>query len=219
MATARAFRTSSFLRVASISMDENGRHCHCPPSRFSFRSPCATSCLNPLLSAMSSEEVDQSEDHVSALRHNISQKGRNAYYFAHTNTPTGPEWDGRPEPKLLSTENKGVLERTQSSFNFSKSNITSYAFSDGEKSVKLYIDLQEGWEDDKVTLDYTEDSLSLQIATEDPKSLVFSKLAGKITKASYKLKELHLVLILRKETPGETWHTINDKGTPDNEVV
>ena len=50
-------------------------------------------------------------------------------------------------------------------------------------------------------------------------SLVFSKLAGKISKASYKLKEEHLVVILKKETAGETWHTINDKGAPDTEVV
>lgn len=160
---------------------------------------------------------------ISALHDNIAKKGRNAYYFAHSNTPKGPEWDGKPEPRLLEKKasSDALTSSKKSSFDYTKSNITSYAFSDSEKSVKLYIEKSgiggdEACTEENIVLDYTPESLSLQIRD---KCLVFGKLTGLISSATYQLKEEHLVLVLKKQSPGEVWHTVNDKGTADHEVV
>mmetsp|Transcript_32948 Transcript_32948/g.49748 ORF Transcript_32948/g.49748 Transcript_32948/m.49748 type:complete len:206 (-) Transcript_32948:101-718(-) len=187
---------------------------------------------------------EQKEEELSALRDNIAKKGKNAYYFAHSNTPTGPKWDGKQKPKLLhkKASSKDMLTKSISSFDL-KSNITSYAFSDGDKSVKLYIDKktfattrktitkdedkdkkdEEGeenatperestpfLEEHEVDLQHTQDSLSLRVPSQD-KCLLFAKLAGNITSAKFKLKEEYLVLILKKETPGEPWASITSK--------
>jgi len=167
------------------------------------------------------EEDEEEEENVSALRDNIRQKGRNAYYFAHEKTPTGPKWDGKQEPKRLEDREHLILEQKQSSFDFTKSTITKYAFSDSDKSVKLYIDIDETVTEEIVSLQFTEDSLSLVIeGSEELKTLYFTKLAGKITKATFKVKadDKLMVLILKKLVPGETWHTINAKGSPDFEL-
>ena len=189
------------------------------------------------------DEEDNNDGKLSALRENIRRKGKNAYYFAHEKTPQGPVWDGKPEPKRLEDAGDGSssvhvrLERKQSSFDIYKSNITKYAFADGDKSVKLYIDIQETLTTEDVSLEFTEESLSLVLDPPDekqegqdqekqhqpqtPRTLYFTKLAGKITKATFKIKpeDKLLVLILKKKQPGETWHTINNKGSPDHEVV
>lgn len=239
-------------------------------------------------STTTEQQQGDEDDEVSALRDNIARKGRNAYYFAHDKTPTGPKWDGKPEPKLLSTSSssgKPLLQKASSSFDMHASTIRQYAFSDGRKSVKLYIDYkvivgedvmkkaeedaavvalaaaeaealaaseteatEEGVEEgvetptepttppppmpavppppiltqDDIRIDYTEESLSLMInANTNSQSLVFTKLAGSITSATFKLKpdDKMLVLILKKAVPGEEWRTINDKGNSDVEVV
>ena len=161
----------------------------------------------------------------SALRANIESKGKNAYYFAHAATPTGPKWDGKPNPKLLGSKSAEELEPAKKAgFDMHKSNITSYAFLDEEKSVKLYITMQgvgEKCTDEDITLDWTETSFCFVINNyeEDEKCLSFGKLSGKITKATYKLKADKIILILKKEKEGVTWHTVNDKGQPDHEIV
>jgi hypothetical protein len=37
---------------------------------------------------------------------NNAFKGKNAYYYAHASTGTGPKWDGDPTPRLLETKTK-----------------------------------------------------------------------------------------------------------------
>lgn len=87
----------------------------------------------------------ESEKPQSALEENIESKGKNSYYFAHAHKANGPKWDGKAEPKLLSLDKLSVeeksLKKSHSTFDYHKSNITSYAFADGEKSVKLYISM------------------------------------------------------------------------------
>lgn len=115
----------------------------------------------------------------SALQDNIERKGKNAYYFAHSHKANGPAWDGKVEPKLLSrmsisslTENDNIDPtiskpvETKSSFDYSKSNITTYAFLDDGAKIKLYIDLENVGEqctDTDVTLDYTNRALSFTL--------------------------------------------------------
>lgn len=53
---------------------------------------------------------------------------------------------------------------------------------------------------------------------EEDQILSFGKLTANITGASCKKQENRIVVTLKKEKEGE-WHTVNDKGAPDNEVV
>jgi hypothetical protein len=140
-----------------------------------------------------------------------------------------------------------VLSRT--AFDYAASNITTYAFLDDGPKVKLYIDLEgvgERCKDDDVTLDYAETSLCLKIANYHPpatvvagatgavagegdqseappappiRCLCFARLSGSISSASFKLKANRIILTLAKTNAEEEWHTINDKGAPDHEVV
>jgi len=45
----------------------------------------------------------------SALVDNIAKKGKNAYYYAHAHKATGPKWDGKIEPRLLSTSSNSNI--------------------------------------------------------------------------------------------------------------
>lgn len=169
---------------------------------------------------------------ASALRENIARKGKNAYYFAHAHRATGPEWDGKAEPRLLKKHSSADLDGGEisavtpkaPSFLYHKSNITSYAFLNEEKVVKLYVSLEEVGEkctNDDVTLDWDEQSLSLVVKNfqEEDQCLSFGKLSGKIAEATFTIKPNKIIVTLKKEKEGVEWFTINDKGAPDHEVV
>ena len=154
---------------------------------------------------------------------------------------------GKAEPRSLSKDDLTALSLDDpdellkhsgkiSSFAYHKSNITSYAFLNEEKVVKLYITLEgigEQCKDDDIQLDWNETSMSLVIKnyhkpTETPpedgkqvedRCLSFGRLTAKISHAKYKIKPDKIIITLKKENPGVEWHTINDKGAPDHEVV
>lgn len=161
----------------------------------------------------------------SALQDNIDRKGKNAYYFAHSHKATGPAWDGKPEPKLLArTESTvGHLVSSKQSFDYSKSNITTYAFLDDGMKVKLYIELEGVGEkclEEDIALDYSESSFCIVINNykPEPQCLSFGKLTAEITKATFRVKQDRVIITLTKAKEGP-WHTINDKGNPDHEMV
>jgi hypothetical protein len=159
----------------------------------------------------------------SALQDNIEKKGKNAYYYAHSKTATGPKWDGKPQPKLLSRQSSSNIEFKKPTFEYSKSNIQKYAFMDGEKSVKLYIDLEgvgEKCADEDVLLEHSSTSMRLVVNNykEEPLCLSFGKLTASIDSAVCKKKKDRLIVTLTKSEEG-VWHTINDKGPADHEVV
>lgn len=162
----------------------------------------------------------------SALEDNIERKGKNAYYFAHSHKATGPKWDGKPEPKLLSRETSTIGHRSASTatFDYHKSNITTYAFMDDGPRVKLFISLEgvgEKCTEEDVALDFTDTSFCLIVNNfkEEPQCLSFRKLTADITSATFRLKPDKIVLTLKKAKEGEEWHTVNDKGKPDHEIV
>jgi len=183
--------------------------------------------------------TEAGEETKSALQDNIEKKGKNAYYFAHAHKANGPQWDGKPEPKLLSKQSttsstassSNSTEEIQSksvisSFDYHKSNITSYAFCNNERTVKLYLELKgvgDKCTDQDIVLQSTNTSLDFVLHNYDPTTpqcLHFAKLARPIQKATYKLKPDRIILTLTKETPGEEWITVTDKGaSPDHEVV
>lgn len=141
--------------------------------------------------AATTATADKKNNDKSALQDNIDRKGKNAYYFAHAHKATGPQWDGKMEPRLLarlpssSSSSPDVLGQKhtssfRSSFEYHKSNITNYAFLDEKDRIKIYVNLlsvgdrkcqQEGGNDggvdveneksNDITLDYTSTSLCL----------------------------------------------------------
>jgi hypothetical protein len=165
----------------------------------------------------------------SALQDNIARKGKNSYYFAHAHKANGPKWDGKAEPKLLMKQSLSreelMQEKKTPSFAYHKSNITSYAFLNEEKVVKLYITMEQVGEkctEEDIQLDWDESSLSLVVKNfkeDEDQCLSFGKLTAKIVDAKYKLKKDKIILTLKKEKEGVEWHTINDKGAPDHELV
>ena len=174
---------------------------------------------------MTSQDASADAAAQSALADNIARKGKNAYYFAHAHKADGPNWDGKAEPRLLQKEalQENYRQSVNSSFDYAKSNITTYAFLDEPTKVKLYVELEgvgEKCADDDVRLDYSERSLSLVVLNykDQPQCLSFAKLAGGITKAVAKKKENRIIVTLTKAEETK-WETINDKGDPDHEVV
>lgn len=183
---------------------------------------------------MTTIESQQNEQTAtSALQDNIQRKGNNAYYFAHAHKANGPEWDGKEQPKLLAKTTSSIEDKkstrasTPSSFDI-RSNITSYAFSDEGASVKLYISLEgvgDKCSDEDIMLDHTDHSFCLLIHNYkqedggDPLCLSFVKLTAEISRASVRKKKDRVILTLTKVDKDKEWHTINDKGQPDHEVV
>lgn len=78
-------------------------------------------------------DIDQSE---SALRENISKKGKNAYYYAHGNTANGPAWDGKEEPRLLAVGVERTISKPLAS------QFDSFSWLDETKNVKVYVDFE-----------------------------------------------------------------------------
>jgi hypothetical protein len=183
--------------------------------------------MSPMNNSMEDEKKiseGSMDETTSALQDNLDRKGKNAYYFAHAHKATGPKWDGKPEPKLLKKESTSSLEpQKRGAFDYHKSNITSYAFCDEEKKVKLYCNMEgvgDTCTEEDVTLDFTESSLQLVVRNykEEDQILSFGKLTANITKATFKIKPNRIILTLTKATDGE-WHTINDKGAPDHDLL
>mmetsp|Transcript_26356 Transcript_26356/g.39510 ORF Transcript_26356/g.39510 Transcript_26356/m.39510 type:complete len:221 (-) Transcript_26356:1457-2119(-) len=218
-----------------------------------------------------------SEATKSALQDNIESKGKNAYYFAHAHKANGPKWDGRPQPRLLvkhsdsqvsssslSASETGEaaeavaaasgesliksLKESKSSFDFSKSNITKYAFIDEGKKVKLYIDMKGVGDvcnsEEDIKLDWSERSFSLKIynysvmvgddkesgndndnknSNGGVKCLSFGRLHGFISKAAARVKKDRIILTLWKKVEEgkdpEDWPQIAQKGEDDHEIV
>lgn len=168
---------------------------------------------------------DDQELRKSALEENIERKGKNAYYFAHSHKASGPTWDGKPEPRLLSKQSSGDHEPASvaSSFHYHKSNITKYSFLDDGAKVKLFLDMEgvgEKCTNEDVTLEFTNTSFCLVVRNfkSEEQCLSFGKLSAEIVNASFRLKPQRIILTLEKAAEGE-WHTINDKGAPDHEMV
>ncbi len=76
------------------------------------------------------------EAKLSALEENIAKKGSNAYYYAHGKKIDGPGWDGREEPRLLSTTpvTLSIKELVNS--------LDTFSWLDDDKYVKIIIEFE-----------------------------------------------------------------------------
>ena len=115
---------------------------------------------------------------------------------------------GKIEPKLLKcASNKNSIATKKSSFDYHKSNITSYAFSDEGNIVKIYIELKGIGDkcdnDNDIHLDYTNNSFQLTIKNYDQeldeRCLCFSKLYDDIDSASLRKRKDKIIISLTKK--------------------
>mmetsp|Transcript_27981 Transcript_27981/g.33129 ORF Transcript_27981/g.33129 Transcript_27981/m.33129 type:complete len:220 (+) Transcript_27981:94-753(+) len=207
----------------------------------------------------------------NALRDSIDKKGKNSYYFAHAHRANGPKWDGKPQPRLLSkqaipsndhnsTTGEGVdletpintdsilslnkLQLSTSSFAYSQSNITKYAFLDDGEKVKLYVEMNgvgDACTKEDVSLQWDENSFTLVIknypgpltsgegdegirtpADCPVRCLNLGKLYGDISDASFRKKKDRVIVTLVKRVEGDDepmdWPSIRANSGGENDV-
>ena len=148
----------------------------------------------------------------SALEDNIEQKGRNAYYYAHSHKADGPVWDKKPEPRLLKkVEPAGGSESAVAAYP-----ITDYSYSDEDSKVKLYVSMEGAGElsDDSIDLQFTRTSFSLTVLgyQGSNRKLSFPKLFADIENAVVKKKSNKLIVVVTKAEEKD-WPCIG-AGTP-----
>ncbi|KAH9111961.1 hypothetical protein AeMF1_013613 [Aphanomyces euteiches] len=116
----------------------------------------------------------------SALEENIQRNGTMSYYYAHK-----------------------VREVSDAAPTRVRQIISTYGWSDGAKSVTIYVDHPEAatLDDSMIKLEWTPTSLSLDITfdEEDVRSLVVPTLYSEIESASYKLKKDTIAFVLKKK--------------------
>jgi hypothetical protein len=149
----------------------------------------------------------------SALRDNIDTKGNNSYYFAHANTPNGPVWDGKEEPKLLSRQNS----KGESSAGPKKpiKPISEYSWADGNK-VSIYLEFESEFldsvEDGTIELESTSDSITFSFdVTDATHRLVISPLKEEIISATYLKKSDKFLIKLEKADAEKDWNSLKKK--------
>ena len=100
-------------------------------------------------------ESSPDNESLSALQENISRKGKNSYYYAHGQKINGPEWDGREEPRKLSSvavESSGSAKAVSGPVVVP---IGDYAWGDEKTTVKIYI------EHDQLTPEVSDEDIQL----------------------------------------------------------
>eukprot|EP01038_Epipyxis_sp_PR26KG_P016190 gene16190-22016_t len=144
---------------------------------------------------------DISENSQSALRENISRKGNNSYYYAHGNTPTGPVWDGKEEPRLIAV-NESSKEQLPTIKKNPVIQFDSFSWLDETNNVKVYIDYEKAneIEDDNISVTSTADAVTFSLRNgEKEYVLLLSPLFSTITTTTYKKKSDKFVLTLKKD--------------------
>ena len=146
---------------------------------------------------MSTEESQS----LSALRENIETKGKNSYYYAHGPKIDGPSWDGKEEPRLISSTNVATAIPQKKVYITS---IDSFSWLDETKNVKVYIDWENANEvaDDSITLSTTENSVDFRLSIGEDKEhrLILDPLINPIVSATYRKKADKFVLVLKKDS-------------------
>jgi len=145
-----------------------------------------------------SRESLETDGNLSALKDNIARKGKNAYYYAHGHGANGPAWDGKEEPRLLSSEKSNGSTKEKACQEFA-----AYAWADEKKSVKIYIDFEgaDQVDDNDISLHNTKTSLEFAVSLPDLHyKLVVPSLNNDIDTVIYKKKSDKFVLTLKKAT-------------------
>uniref|UniRef100_I2CRF0 Calcyclin binding protein n=1 Tax=Nannochloropsis gaditana (strain CCMP526) TaxID=1093141 RepID=I2CRF0_NANGC len=140
----------------------------------------------------------------SALEESIKRKGMNSYYYAHGRKNNAPAWDGQATPRLMSSVAMAPDPQDH------PEPIRTYAWSDGEKHVKVYVtvDAVENLREDAVSLEWDAMSLVLTVKAPENKAQVFliQRLYDEIDNASFRIKREKVILTLtKKEGKVFTW--------------
>jgi hypothetical protein len=172
---------------------------------------------------MDPEEADYERDeergegvssYDNALRENIATKGRNSYYYAHGQQREGPSWDGKEQPRLLSTD---ALPSQSSLGSRTKTlPVPSYMWADGKSKLKVYVETDflglgaSVLTETDVHLNSTEDSFSLTVTNNNAVyALAITKLQKKIKGAALVIKSDKIVVSLEK-IESESWYKLHE---------
>jgi len=157
----------------------------------------------------------EEEETLSALRANISSKGSNAYYYAHSHKATGPVWDGKEEPRLLERVELDAASSSSGGGGGSSTKnatpIVEYGWSDGKKIVSIYVDFEGALNvsDEQISLETRRDGFTFTLQNVNDKNyvLLLDKLNADIESASYKKKEGKFTIILKKGEE-KAWYSL-----------
>lgn len=164
---------------------------------------------------MTSEEAKK----ISALEHNIKQKGETSYYYAHkgrfedqntageAKTISGPGIITGGDPVLLESSVKKEITVIKE-----PKKITKYIFYDDDKFAVIKFDLPEDCKQitkDCVEANFQERSFNMKINVPngDPYFFTITKLHQKIipSESEYKLSKDKLTVLFRKKDEDEEW--------------
>ena len=137
---------------------------------------------------------------TSALQENIQKKGKNAYYYAHGPKIDGPTWDGNEEPRLLASASPNPSSSSDRTVTFAS--FESFAWVDGTKNVKIYVDFDRADELDDADIILINSSNSIEFSVcRDQKhfKLILDSLSESIVSATVKKKSDKFILSLVKE--------------------
>ena len=136
----------------------------------------------------------------SALRDNIDKKGTNSYYYAHSSTANGPEWDGKEEPRLLESN---TVTPSSSSSSMNCISIKEYSWGDGKKIVTVYVDFEGAGSvgEEKLGVETTADTVTFTITEHNGKNykLYIDKLSAEVENATIKVKDEQFKILLKKK--------------------
>ena len=156
-------------------------------------------------------DASESDDvrELSALRENIQKKGKNAYYYAHGPKIDGPVWDGKEEPRLMASQS--AIASSSSEKVITYASFDSFAWVDGTKNVKIYIDFDcadEIPDDDLLVEKISSTSVEFSLCkNEKHYKFVLDSLSGSIVSASVKKKSDKFILTLLKDEE-KAWYEL-----------
>ena len=159
----------------------------------------------------------QDSPSLNALQANIAKSGQNSYYYAHSDSSGGIRSILGEPPRLL--------EVKQSSLSTSGSirpiiPINTFAWSDAEKYVKIYIDFDKAsilLKDEDIVINLTNEGKSLDVTIYDEsknQTLLFKRerLHAKVTLVKAKRFDKRIIITLTKEDEEGTWYELESKG-------
>jgi len=151
---------------------------------------------------------------LNALQANIKKSGQNSYYYAHSDSSGGLRSTLGESPRLLEVNQStsGIIRPIIP--------INTFAWSDAEKNVKIYIEFDNALillkdEDIVISLRNEGRSLDVTINDESKKQTLFFKrerLHAKVTSVKAKRLDKRIIITLTKEDKEGTWYELESKG-------
>jgi len=151
---------------------------------------------------------------LNALQANIKKSGQNSYYYAHSDSSGGLRSTLGESPRLLEVNQStsGIIRPIIP--------INTFAWSDAEKNVKIYIEFDNALillKDEDIVINLRNEGRSLDVTINDEskkQTLLFKRerLHAKVTSVKAKRLDKRIIITLTKEDKEGTWYELESKG-------